>query len=51
MYDIKDFEKLQERKNKLRADCIGDRGYFRSTYYESMFQFKSMHIPTESLIK
>lgn len=51
MYDIKEFKELEENKNKLRANCIGDRHYFKNIQHQSMFEFKSIHIPTENLIK
>ncbi|MBP2031842.1 hypothetical protein J2Z42_000507 [Clostridium algifaecis] len=51
MYDVKIVEELQKNKNTLRADCICDRSYFKQIQYYSMFELKSIHIPTENLIK
>ncbi|MCI1944165.1 hypothetical protein [Clostridium luticellarii] len=51
MYDIKNFKELEESKNKLRANCIGDRGYFNNFQYQSMFELKSIHVPIKSIIK
>lgn len=51
MYDVKNFEETKESKDCLRCDCIGDRSYFQQIQYECMFQFKTVHIPVENLIK
>ncbi|MBV7276570.1 hypothetical protein [Clostridium thailandense] len=40
-----------DSNNSMRCDCIGDRSYFKQVQYESMFEFKSMHIPIENVIK
>lgn len=51
MYDIKSIEKLEENKDSLRSDCIGDRSYFKQIQYECMFELKSIHVPTEGLLR
>ncbi|MEY7999998.1 hypothetical protein AB8U03_07265 [Clostridium sp. Mt-5] len=51
MYDIKDFKEIEENKCKIRANCIGDRGYFNSFQYQSMFELKSIHVPMKNVIK
>ncbi|CAB1245147.1 hypothetical protein ACFHWD_17350 [Clostridium sp. MT-14] len=51
MYDIKNSEELEEKKCKLRANCIGDRGYFNNFQNQSMFELKSIHIPIKNIIK
>lgn len=51
MYDIKIVKELDVNKSRLRADCICDRSYFKQIQYSSMFELKSIHIPTENLIK
>ena len=51
MYDAKNFNEIKEEKDCLRCDCIGDRAYFRQIQYETMFEFKTVHIPVENVIK
>jgi len=51
MYDAKNFEEVKKEKDTLRCECIGDRAYFRQIQYESMFEFKTAHIPVENVIK
>ncbi|MEY8762789.1 MULTISPECIES: hypothetical protein [Clostridium] len=51
MYDIKNSIELTEKRGRLRADCIGDRGYFNSFQNQSMFELKSIHIPIKNLSK
>ncbi|MHC6179870.1 hypothetical protein ACYUJ6_08435 [Clostridium sp. JNZ X4-2] len=51
MYDIKNFKELEENKGKLRANCIGDRGYFNNLQNQSMFELKSIHVPMKNMIK
>ncbi|AND84801.1 hypothetical protein [Clostridium tyrobutyricum] len=51
MYDIKDIGNSKESINKLRANCICDRSYFKQIKSSSIFELKSIHIPTENIIK
>lgn len=51
MYDIKVVEEFKMDTNKIRANCICDRSYFRQVQSTSIFELKSIHIPTENLIK
>lgn len=51
MYDAKNFTDVKKEKDCLRCDCIGDRAYFRQIQYETMFEFKTAHIPVENVIK
>lgn len=57
MYDAKipssaiDSYDFKDSNNSMRCDCVGDRAYFKQIQYESMFEFKSMHIPIETVIK
>lgn len=57
MYDAKtlnnvnELNNIRETNDCIRCDCIGDRAYFRQIQYESMFEFKTVHIPMENVIK
>lgn len=57
MYDAKNLNNLSELNNaiesndNMRCDCIGDRAYFKQIQCESMFEFKSLHIPIDNIIK
>jgi hypothetical protein len=51
MHDVKNFEDIKENEDCNRCDCIGDRTYFKQIQYESMFEFKTVHVPMENIIK
>lgn len=51
MYDVKNDSNINDEKDCLRCDCIGDRAYFQQIQYDTMFEFKTVHIPMENIIK
>lgn len=52
MYDVKNSKQvIEEEKGSMRCDCISDRAYFRQIQYESMFEFKALHIPIENIVR
>lgn len=56
MYDIKSLKESDKKntilKSNLRSNCICDRYYFRQLQKcNGIFELKSIHIPTENIIK